>query len=284
MTASQRLHLEPQDIRELDTLPPFTALTTEEDWEKKAGHRAPGTYYVIANSASFPPSGDTTPTSSAPRPPLEGASSRRQSLLSISTEISDDSLGKRLSNIAIDENTVIVGSFDETARQSQSGSAVSSTLMLQLESGRYSPGSPLPGSFVQAQANLGLTGPASLPYPVGRYTQEDLRRRHYRTVVRRHMFSISGNTGSASPGEGDIFEQEVQNFPLVSAPPFLARGHTSTSGTGRRVCGRLNSPIGIHIAVVHLSRIRLLTIIIAGCCYRRACCLEFGREWRIAKF
>lgn len=216
MIASQRLQLELQDSGELDTLPPFTTLTTEEDWEKKAGHRAPGTYYVVANSASFPPSGDTTPTSTSGRPPTDGGSSRRQSLLSISTEMTDDSLGRRLSNIAIDENTVIVGSFDETSRQSQSGSAISSALMLQLESGRYSPGSPLPGSFIQAQANLGFPGPASLPYPIGRYTQEDLRRRHYRTVVRRHMFSVVGNDGGSSPAVGDVFEQEVATFPLVS--------------------------------------------------------------------
>lgn len=36
-----------------DDLPPFTALSSEESWERKAGHTSPGTYYVVANPASF---------------------------------------------------------------------------------------------------------------------------------------------------------------------------------------------------------------------------------------
>jgi hypothetical protein len=36
-----------------DSLPPFTSLSTEEDWQRKAEHRPPGTYYVVANSSSF---------------------------------------------------------------------------------------------------------------------------------------------------------------------------------------------------------------------------------------
>ena len=31
------------------------------------------------------------------------------------------------------------------------------------------------------------------------------------------MFNVNGNGGTASPGASDIFEQEVPNFPLVSA-------------------------------------------------------------------
>lgn len=70
-----------------DSLPPFSVLTSDEDREKKAEYRAPGTYNIVVNPSSFTNMEEYRGSSNEPTPKLKLARAnslqRQQSMSSI---------------------------------------------------------------------------------------------------------------------------------------------------------------------------------------------------------
>jgi len=204
-----------------DHLPPFTTLENEEDWEMKAGHCAPGTYYVVANSRSFATPSDQRAELS-PVSPMGAfeASSRQESVLRIANgSVSDDELSSRIANIALDDATLILGSFADSTRQPLSSSSAQS-LVLHFDSDSSLPQTPTSATFFRS-AEAAMSRYQHLQqHPNRSSPHEDQRQIHYRTVIRRYIFGAVDDGQTQSPDVADFFEQEAQRFPLVSTNSY----------------------------------------------------------------
>jgi hypothetical protein len=130
-----------------DLLPPFSALRTDEDRERKAELQNPGTYHVIANPRSFvslpehrdgsaPVSGSTLGSTYATFGPNDESDSYTGSI--------DD---------ADDPNVVILKSFDETPRRVSTLSSNKSTNSGSSSSSQVS-ASHTPISMIQANVQV----------------------------------------------------------------------------------------------------------------------------------
>ena len=183
---------------DLDDLPPFSVLTSDEEWQRKAEYQPPGTYYVVANSDSFADLDEYRVSYSSPTV-REGARGR---------------IGHP--NISIDDATLILGIFEESpgrplwqpgAESIRSESTAPTDIVLR--AGQVS--GPDYSQTVQ-------TAPTS--YPI--YTQQDLDfselnlRLHYRSFVRKHLFRISHDEAVAGVDIEDLFERESAYCPPVS--------------------------------------------------------------------
>ena len=96
-----------------DLLPPFSSLTNDEDREKKAEYRAPGTYNIVVNPSSFTSLEeyrdfleDTIPN---PRSILKGGPQRQQSMDSDQSWSSNE-------DFSHDPDIVILSKFEDDVR------------------------------------------------------------------------------------------------------------------------------------------------------------------------
>ena len=214
---------------EEDDLPPFASLTTEEEWQRKAEHRPPGTYFVVANSASFADSEDyrndpdsESQSTSAPReetyghPSSEATSSSRTMQLPLVT--SGSALGalelgrkrKPAENVSVDADTLILGTFDEGSRRA--------SLRTRLEK-MSAPLSPHLTTFTHSLRRLEVDSESSrhvLKAEDRLYEVSDTQfMNFYRSVVRVKMLHIQQDTAE------DWLEREANHFLPVKDPFYL---------------------------------------------------------------
>ncbi|KAF2769318.1 hypothetical protein EJ03DRAFT_293334 [Teratosphaeria nubilosa] len=90
-----------------DDLPPFTSLSTDEDRERKAETREPGTYTVVWTPDSFANHPDYSKVSTSP------PGSRRTSVQSHRGGFSSPASGRKRSSTSSDPNVVILPKFEE---------------------------------------------------------------------------------------------------------------------------------------------------------------------------
>lgn len=218
-----------------DLLPPFAALTTDEERERKAELQDPGTYHVIANPRSFeslPGYRDDSPTS-------REASQRLSRSPSIQVE--RDTAGDATTFEAgegEDPNVVILKTFEDPVGPTRRGSTQSSRGSAQLS--RRSITNP----SSSASSQLSFTGTprsASQLRPSPPHDQHlsmlDVASNggrdaqllvHYRTKISPLIFrdgpssnqrlvrTSPSSTGSGSSGRNeDIFEAEARTFPAL---------------------------------------------------------------------
>ncbi|KAK3715258.1 hypothetical protein LTR37_007225 [Vermiconidia calcicola] len=96
-----------------DDLPPFAVLTTDDDRERKAETRRPGTFGVVVTPESFSELPEYAGTSSSP-------DSRRMSVQSQTSSFSNNnsSLGRSLSRGRTDPNVVVLDRFEDVSSTS----------------------------------------------------------------------------------------------------------------------------------------------------------------------
>lgn len=111
-----------QGSGQLDDLPPFAQLTTDEDRERKAEKATPGTYHVLVNPDSFmhlPEYSDDPEVKKELLSPL-----RRGSL---ATSLAS-SLGRESEKAVHDPNIVVLPRFEDVARRAHPRDPCSPTL------------------------------------------------------------------------------------------------------------------------------------------------------------
>lgn len=193
-----------------DSLPPFTTLTNEEDWQRKAEHRPAGTYYVIANSESF---ADVE----------EYRISGSDQAGNFHTALEDSGLGHGSTrpNISVDSDTLILGFFEEESRRP----TLSLTTLAEKRSESLTPeSSTSPGisTFANSLEDLRMS-PRQVRDDAARYSEHGLRL-HYRKFVRRYLMQIHGDATIDSMHMEDAFEREAASFPPVTHGSPIHRG------------------------------------------------------------
>lgn len=211
-----------------DDLPPFASLTTDEDWQRKAGHRPPGTYFVVANSASFADCDEyrneidddgitATATATASEHHAFFSSPEHASQGRILSPLVTSGIAlcgleqarrrRPTENTPIDADTLLLGSLDDGPRRSRTRNR--------------SEGIPSPVSPNLAWFSHNLDQLSMEPTLSNQAAQaEDRRTDHvansddqlllfYRTFVRTEMLHIPKDTTS------DWLEREAAGFPPV---------------------------------------------------------------------
>jgi hypothetical protein len=183
-----------------DVLPPFSALTSDEERERKAESQEPGTYHVIANPSSF---------AALPEYSEEDADGKSMAELSWSQNLGEASSH---SNSTLDNpedpNVVILRTFEDPARRPSLPAPGKQ---------RASPASPSP-SYTSPDPRRRLSleprqlGLSDLTLLEVRREGENSRDylHLYRTKISRHVLQNS-RMGS----DEDVFELQARTFPPV---------------------------------------------------------------------
>ncbi|MCJ1471848.1 hypothetical protein MMC13_000489 [Lambiella insularis] len=208
-----RLHISSdlQRIAADDVLPPFTTLTNDDDRQRKAEYRPPGTYVVVATPSSFAD--------------LEEYKSPGEEQARRSTTIHTDLTSNLTTNVAVDSETLILGTFEEHPQTPIHWSRTDSSTLGLREFELRSPQSPAPARISRNPDSLRVS-PPPLPetsHPVATTTRdrEHELRLHYKHFVRRHLVQIRRETSNVSAEwaahDTDLFEQEASKYPPVTA-------------------------------------------------------------------
>jgi hypothetical protein len=199
-----------------DVLPNFTTLTNDEDWQKKAVHQPPGTYYVVANPTSFQNLEEYNRGRDDSRNRSAHSSSHR------------DPMSQSSENIVVDPKTIVLGTFEEESLRTSQWSLASPTERSAATSNPSPAPSPALSTFTQSLGNLSVSAPQ--PLQQGQRTaanpteQEARLLRHYKSFVRQHIVQIhyheDSRDASGRPIQyADLFEREAANFPPVCLAP-----------------------------------------------------------------
>ena len=218
---------EPLSPLEEDTLGPFTTLTTEEEWSKKAVHQLPGTYYVVATTSSFSNTEEYRTT-------------RGEAVSRSSTQDGDNkSHGRNLNtNVSIDTYTLVLGTFEDSSRRLVSTS--NSTTARQSPSTHTSPKST---RLTNLKKGLGELQVSSSSFQ--RDAQRQLVAPHiseaqlfsrYRSFVRRHMLQTKRDPAISSTQISDVIEEESAHFKPVCQGPFPTRRTWLTYSSSAMLC------------------------------------------------
>ncbi|KAE9381423.1 hypothetical protein N431DRAFT_321494 [Stipitochalara longipes BDJ] len=178
-----------------DSLPPFSALTTDEEREMKAELKEPGIYFVVANPRSFellPEYRDSTISEVDPTQTILtlGRSHKEQFPVSNSSSSTIQDIG--------DPNTIILRAFEEPARR---GSTQLPTIPSTPLSSYAFP-SIYPSQDHPRQLLDSITSNLDNARAGGRDSE---LLQHYRTVVSHHI--------TERIGEEDVFETQARNYP-----------------------------------------------------------------------
>ena len=182
-------------------MPPFSALTTDEQREMKAELKEPGKYFVVTNPRSFellPEYRDMSmpevDTAEALLHSSQAGTSERPSRVPSGSGIQD----------LEDPDTIILKAFEEPTRRGST----------QLPMIRLTPHSPYVFNPIQPLPDH----PREL-LPSNVPSLDDMRvegkdfelLQHYRAVISHHL--------AARIGDEDVFETQAQNYPPVSRNP-----------------------------------------------------------------
>ena len=213
-TASLALRAEkrPRDEGDEDTLPSFASLANEEDRERKAEYRPPGTYFVVLNASSFAnldeyrvPSDEetdrTTISNNTMPQPFRRPVAEQSRLVAPARAPSPD--------------VVILSTFEETPL-AQPPSKASST-------GPPITPSPAPSSTSYSGRMEGLTALLDRAPQPGLSINDQLENpllAYYRSSVRQHLMPINPGSPASSRGNSpllaeDLLERESDFFEPV---------------------------------------------------------------------
>jgi len=194
-----------------DLLPPFSALTTDEDREKKAQMQEPGTYLVIANPSSFaslPEYCEDGPPSSLPvsAPSDSGAQ----------IHLAQNPLGTQFATAELDDpNIIILKTFEDYIRRSPVSAITKSGPV-------FATSSQPPAAFETLAESVHFSGHSG---DLGLSRLDEARSggrdahllKHYRSHISEHVVKV----GSREVEE-DAFEIQARTFPPVSLPSCTA--------------------------------------------------------------
>jgi hypothetical protein len=197
-----------QDRSVEDILPPFSALTTDEERERKAELTNPGTYHVVANVGSFV----ALPEYREESLPTSGAGDAGN--LASSAVDEDDapsSLSTDVVGTADDPNVVILRVFEEPPRK------LSVQLSIRSSTNPVSPASSL-GSAATAsrqatqRSTQQVNSQALSMLDIARGGGRDAQLlQHYRTAISPYILRTQ-----RPEGEEDLFEMQARSYPPVS--------------------------------------------------------------------
>ena len=192
-------------LEEEDHLPPFTTLTNDDDWQKKAEYQLPGTFFVVAVPDSFTD--------------VEEYRASRSDNYGERTETPPGSCNQStgdVPNIYVDSETLILGIFEENSRKPMSNT--DSAPVRRSESTTSS--LPTPKRVREDDPEYSNRNPSRafrhMPDNETLDFSDSALRYHYRTFVRRHLVQLHRNAGTSSPHVQDAFEREAASFPPVS--------------------------------------------------------------------
>jgi hypothetical protein len=199
-----------QDRAVEDLLPPFSALTTDEERERKAELQHPGTYHVVANLDSFV----ALPEYREENASISG-SGEMASFTSPALAVDEDDMSRRLSvdpvGGADDPNVVILRVFEEPTRKTSLQPSNRST------TNPASPASSLASvatiSRLVTQRNTVHTeGQVLSMLDIARSGGRDAQLlQHYRTTISPYILRAQ-----RPEGDEDLFEIQARSYPPVS--------------------------------------------------------------------
>ena len=229
-TASAQLvaQVEARPLPEEDLLPSFTSLTNDDDWQRKASHQPPGTYYVVANTESFRhldeyrqvrSDQDLMPLTSSGDPERALLTHRGGTSQAAVVFPSEEGYHAR-ANTAIDQMTILLGSFEEDLQRAPHWGLVSSPIASTGRSHTLVIQSPELATFTRGLDNLSVSAvqPLQNPSPAATNpTEQEIRLLlHYRNFVSRHIVQIRReHTRAGTLPSTDVFVQEASTFPPV---------------------------------------------------------------------
>ena len=204
-----RRPLDPRSEQTEDTLPPFSLLQNDEEWETKAEHHRPGSFYVVLNKDSFVPDKVGRSDSRGPDPHLTYAENQRRGSLRIQIPP-----GPSANAVHHDSNVVVLKSFEEMSRQPTSSTPRSAPTI-----------TPSPGSsVVTCTEGIGSLTVAPNSIHIQQSPGFDPLNPsdaaliiHYREAVRKLLVLPLTSTeddpsSNISMDTPDIFEQEARFF------------------------------------------------------------------------
>ena len=235
---------------EEDVLPTFTSLTNDDDWQREAEHRPPGTYFVVVNPASFENSEEYRHSHEN-----QGGRPRAYSTASIQSNHLIDDRRTRIDrpqpirpgsitqaragfesidrssarpNLIVDAETIVLTTFEDPSQRPSPWSLTAPSGLSVREHDTPPLQSPALGRFMPSFDDIRTSPLAGPTIDASSRDHEDRLLRHYRSYVRRHIVQVqqeiyldpSGEVG----GNVDLFELEATTFPPVSVAEQMILG------------------------------------------------------------
>ncbi|KAL8687370.1 MAG: hypothetical protein Q9218_006437, partial [Villophora microphyllina] len=205
-----------------DFLPPFSRLTNDEDREKKAEFRSPGSYNVIVTPSSLagleeykesPDDSDHEQTPATAGPKGSKASSHGFR----SPELQDNIITFK------DPDTIILRVFEDSTKKMSSPMSPSSRFGMSSASSLTSPSSS--SHYFQRTDMFMLPSQNTTPPPLTyEITPQDPRDMplicHYRNLLSRHLFHVHRGSITPSLAPGAFFTQELFERTVATFPPL----------------------------------------------------------------
>ena len=200
-----------------DRLPPFEFLECDEDRERKAEHRLPGTYHIVANPSSFEGLEEYDSSHHGSNP--ESKANPGGSSVQRSSSTNDCSTLQR-PNVFEDPETLILGTFEDNTRKAPALALLTTRLS---NSPTSSQTSHSPATTHRQSAHAGPSSKETSPR-----LENTLQNRadqkimfFYNTFVRSqlnqvHRDSLGTQSQSGMPMFPDILDKHADSFPPVS--------------------------------------------------------------------
>ena len=200
-----------------DFLPPFSTLTNDEDRERKAEFRPPGSYNVIVTPSSLALLEEYKAGQGEEKTPVTAGS---KSSKTSSRDLASPDLEANVITFK-DPDTVMLRVFEDSTKKLASPGSPSSRFMLSSASTMTSPSS---GHYFQRTDMFMLPSQSTPPPPTFEIKPQDNRDwplvYHYRNILSRHLFHV--HRGSITPPLApnafftqELFERTVDGFPPV---------------------------------------------------------------------
>ncbi|KAL8798628.1 MAG: hypothetical protein Q9200_007732, partial [Gallowayella weberi] len=200
-----------------DFLPPFSRLTNDEDREKKAEFRAPGSYNVIVTPSSLAQLEEYKANQDEDRARISAVSERPKT---VSTDPTSPDFEANVI-VLTDPDTVMLRVFEENPKKLTSPTSPSSRFGVSSTSSLTSPSS---SHYFQRTDMFSISSQHTPPPSTFDITPQDPRDWplicHYRNLLSRHLFHV--HRGSIAPplATGAFFTQELFERTVATFPPL----------------------------------------------------------------
>ncbi|KAL8755146.1 MAG: hypothetical protein Q9199_003850 [Rusavskia elegans] len=200
-----------------DFLPLFSRLTNDEDREKKAEFRPPGSYNVIVTPSSLAQLDEYKATQDDEITPISAGS---RSSKAASADPSSPDPETNVITFA-DPDTIMLRVFEDNSKKLTSPTSSSSRFGISSPSSLMSPST---GHYVQRTDIFTLSSQNTPPPSIFQIKPQDARDWplicHYRNLLSRHLFHV--HRGSITPplAPGAFFTQELFERTVATFPPL----------------------------------------------------------------